>query len=167
MKENGVTLVEVLVVSVIMVIILTGALTVYLMSETAWRESTARARLQRNASIIMEKMIRGAEGVYGIRNSKAINTPNVTPPAVDYEVVFTGIDNKNRKFYRSGSGSGDEIIYYDPDESPTTSTFAEDINSLTFERLTTERLRIGLSMFQTVKDKDISISLSTDVTIRN
>ena len=160
-KENGATLVEVLVVSIIMVIILGGALTVYLMSETSWRESTVQAYLQRNASIAIEKMLRGVEGIYGIRDSKAIN---YYPPSTSYGVQFTGTDNTNRRFYRSESGSGSEIKYYD---GSSISTLAEDINNLTFTKHGTERLEIDLTMSQAARDKNISINLITDVTIRN
>ncbi|MCK4326586.1 hypothetical protein KAU86_04100 [bacterium] len=165
MREDGVTLVEVLVVSVIIIIVLIAATTLYLASETVWHESTVQGRLQQNASIVMQKMIKGVEkGVYGIRDSKTIN---YYPPAENYGVEFTGIDiptNINRRFYRSGSGSGSEIKYWD---GSAESTLAEDISNLTFTKHGSERLTIDFTMSRTVGNKDVNITLKTDVTIRN
>ncbi len=168
MRKDGITLVEVLIASAIMVVILGGGLTVYLMSETTWQESTVQARLQRSASIVMQKMIKGVEGVYGLRDSKAITTPSYPLPASSDTVEFTGIGNISRSFYLEENAPRDEV-FYDPNTSVSGDAYsiAADISSLTFERLTMERIRISLTMSQAVGDKDMSISLNTDVTIRN
>jgi len=160
--QRGFTVVEVLIAVVIMALVITGAISIYMMSITAWREGSTQIALQRTASIAMEKMVRGIDGRNGIREASSVTRPN------DTTIKFTsGIDAQERSFYLSGS----EIIY-DPDTSTTDDEFpiVENIRTtpsgLTFV-VSGAVVTINLGMQGMVRGKAIDINLSTSVKLRN
>ena len=159
--RNGFSLIEILTSTVITMLVIGGALAIYIMSITAWKEGGVQTALQRQASIAMEKMVRGVEGRHGIREA---SNP-VERYSSNTEIRYTsGIDNVTRRFYLS---SGE--IWYDPDTSPGGGErIAENVTGLTFPVSgSSDIVIIDLNMGKQVKDKMISIDLSTQVTLRN
>jgi prepilin-type N-terminal cleavage/methylation domain-containing protein len=174
--EDGFTLPEVLVSSMILVIIVSSTTIVYLMSQYAWQEGSVQTLLEMKASSVMEKMIRGAGSIYGIREAKAINTPGVTPPGPGPRLRYTHTSGINREFFLNSNEImydpnvatfGGETAIYDPNPDESPSVTANYSTQLQFERLTTQRVRITLVLGQRVRSKWIYVPVSTDVTIRN
>ena len=176
-KTRGFTLPEVLIGTVLTILVVSGGVAVYVMSQTSWHEGMVEADLQTRASLSMQKMVRGmgrnllsAWGIYGIRDAKSANTTGVTPPNPGTVLEFTGTDNVNRSFYLSG----DQLIYYDPNRSPATEVITDDVSSLSFYRGdgsstygSENRVRIELTLQDEVRDKQINVTLTTDVALRN
>jgi len=159
-ERDGLTLVEVLVASAIATIVIAGSVAFYLMAHTAWIDCSKRVPLQRRASLAMEKMVRGVEGIHGIREADSVITSNG-----DTKIEYTsGIDAKERSFFLNGSK-----ITYDPDTSTADDEFdmiPEKVSGLTFA-VSGSIVTIDLDMHDKVRDTDINVNLSTKVKIRN
>lgn len=168
--KKGFTITEFLAVMVIMGLIISGAIAIYIRSTTIWQEGGVQIILQRNASMVMEKMVRGVYGTNGIReaNSVALYSSNT-------EIRYTsGIDNQERSFYLSGS----EIIH-DPNTSVSDDEFsiAENARPITTPAnqggpglefsVNNNIVTIEVGLIGKVIDKDIKIDLSTEVKLRN
>lgn len=172
MKNNkGFTITEIMIGMSIMLLVMGAALTIYNMSQVSWTEGNAQTGIQRDASIAMEKMIRGISGIYGIMDAKAVNTPNVTPPNIDNTIVFTGVDNVNRSFYLSNGE-----LWYDPNTSTSggESRITRNVSGLEFRRGngttqygSEDRLGITLVLQQMVKSRLMSVTLYTAAKVRN
>ena len=170
-KIKGFTIPEIMIGMSIMLIVMGAALTIYNMSQVSWTEGNAQIGIERDASIAMEKMIRGITGLYGIMDAKSVNTPNAAPPNIDNTVIFTGVDNVNRSFYLSNGE-----LWYDPNTltSGGESRIVKNVSGLEFRRGdgttqygTEDRLSIGLALQQMVKSKAMSVTLYTAVKVRN
>jgi len=68
-RNNGFTIIEIMIALVASVILIGGVLSIYLMSLRTWREGSMDAALERTAGIIMEKIVRGPYGRFGIREA--------------------------------------------------------------------------------------------------
>ena len=159
-RQKGFTLVEMFLAVTVMVLVVAGALTVYLASYSVWQEASRLAALSRQGSIAMEGMVRGIRGTNearrnGLREAKAFSIPDAAT------ILFTsGVDNIERRFCLSGGtiiyrcGGGDVIV-------------ARDVDSLTFTRIVNKRIRVGLNLQESFKGKLIDISLESEILIRN
>lgn len=164
-KGKGFTLPEVLVTGAILILVVAGTLSVYLMCYTCWREVNVAASLQREASIAMEKLIRGVkvpaeDKKHGIREATSFILPNTS------SIKFTsGLDNRTRSFYLSGN----EIIYYYPYIllGDNKVIVAEGIKSLSFDTISDRKVKISITLEKYILNKPINVSLETIVTIRN
>ena len=165
---GGITLIEFLITAAIMTLVISAIVIVYLMSITNWDEGSVQVVLQRNASITMEKMIRGVGGGSGIREASSVTIPNTT--TIRYT---SGIDGIEKSFYLNGSEA-----MYDSDTSINNNEFsiAENISTgggggggspgLTFA-LNGNMVVINLSMEEQVRDRLLSVDLSTQIKLRN
>lgn len=156
--QRGFTIIELFLVTFIMLLAIGGAIVIYLMLLTAWKEGGVQIALQREASIAMEKMARGIDGMNGIREAKSVTLPNTT--TIRYT---SGIDSQERSFYLSGS----ELIY-DPDTSSSDDEFsiAENVRTTAFS-ISDNLVTIDLGLEDQVIDKAINVDLSTQVKLRN
>jgi len=68
-RENGFTLVEMIVTLIAGVMLVGGVFLVYLMAMRSWQEGAANVSLERTAGVIMEKMVRGVNGRFGLREA--------------------------------------------------------------------------------------------------
>lgn len=174
--RGGFTLIEILIAITIMGLVVGGAISVYLMSITAWKEGSVQIALQRKGSLAMEKMVRGVNGRYGIREGRATTLTLVGSDRIEVAVDMNdpptpgdASDDTTISFYKSG----DQLIY-DPDTSPTATgdefPIAENVRTvppgLTFA-VSGGIVTIDLGMQDKVRDKDINVDLSTTVKIRN
>lgn len=162
----GFTLQELLVVLTIMVVIIAAALTVYLLCYRSWQEATIQVSLQRDASIATDKLIRGVRASSETRKNGLREAESFTIPVLnDSSIRFvSGVDDKERSFYLDGNQ-----IIYDPNAlmSGGEVVAAKDIQSLSFEKLSSRRIRININLKKYLGDKLIDVSLETEVTTRN
>ena len=174
--KKGFTLSEVLVVCVLTVVVFTSVLGVFVMGKSLYVSSMAGQEAQRDAGLIMSKIIKGPEGGatrYGLRSAAGF-----TPPTSINSIAYTGADGNARSFYLS-SGS---IFYQSPTESPTTQTLysppANTAVTLWFwEPVTSggspvyadhEMLSVYVAVTKTLSaGKTVSGSISTSVNVRN
>ena len=167
-NSRALTIVEVLVASAIIIVVIAGSLAFYLMARSAWIDCSKRIPLQRKASLAMEKMVRGINGRYGIREGRA-NTLNKV--ASDHLEVRVDMDDspevedlRTISFYKSG----DQLIY-----GLDNSVIVEKVSSLEFNPsdpvgpLTTNIVTINLGMRDMARDRPIKVDLQTEVRCRN
>jgi len=156
--QEGFTVVEVLIAAVIMALVITGAISIYMMSHTAWREGSTQIALQRNASLAMEKMVRGVDGRNGVREANDVTCP------IDTDIRYTsGIDGIQRRFWLNGSE-----IWHTPDYSidEDGDPIVKDVSNLQFT-VSGDMVTINLGMQEMVTGKTIDVNLSTSVKLRN
>jgi hypothetical protein len=173
--RKGFTLAEVLVVSILTVLIFTSALGVFVMARNLYVSSMAGQELQRDAELLVTKIIKGLEGGstrYGLRAASGF-----TPPASINRLDYTGTDGNTRSFYLSGQS----IIYESPTESPGTQTiytapvnatlvlwFWEPVNgSGVLLYPDHEIMSIYVGIAKTISGKVVSGSIATSVNVRN
>lgn len=117
-------------------------------------------------SIATEKLVRGVRGASETRKNGIREAKSFTIPILDSSTIqfVSGVDSQSRSFYLDS----DKIIY-DPDTLVTDDEVvaAKNIESLSFEKLSSRRIRINMTLEKYVRDKLINVSLETEVTIRN
>ena len=166
--RKGITAVEILLATSILLLAIGGAIVIYLMATTAWKEASALITLQQSASLAMEKMVRGVNGTGGLSEAENVVLPNAN--TIRYT---SGIDGKIRSFYLSN----DEIMY-DPDitifnnEFSITRKVRVNPSGLTFSVSSDGKLvTINLGMQDNVRSintmKNINVDLYTKVKLRN
>jgi hypothetical protein len=166
--RKGLTVVEILFATSIMLFAIGGIIVIYLMATIAWKEGSALITLQRSASMAMEKMVRGVNGTNGIREANSVILPNAN--TIRY---MSGIDGKVRSYYLSNNG-----IMYDPDMAIFNDEFfiARKVrinpSGLTFSVSSDGKLvTINLGMQDSVRSintmKNINVDLCTKVKLRN
>ena len=159
-EQKGLTIIEVLLGVVIMVLILGGTLAIFSISITAFEEGSAEINLQRNASIAMEKMVRGVVRVSG-RDPGIREAVSVSISSGNNRIDFTSNDGDTRAFALAGT----ELRYYPDSDLSGYSVIAEDVADLDFAG--THVISIDLKMQNVVRDKTIGVDLSTQVKLRN
>jgi len=157
--SKGMTMVEVLLSSVIIILVFAAIFAIYIFVQNTWQQGYAVMKLERDASIAMEKMARGIDGQNGIREAKYIDSPN--DGATASTISFTGIDDVVRTFSRSVA---DSTLRYD--EGLGQSIIAENVSSLTFSR-TNNLITINLILEEIIRGKHFNVSLMTSVRLRN
>lgn len=122
MKRNaGFTLVEVLVASLIGLLVLAAVVAIQMMSTRIFAEGSADVLLERTGNIIMERIVRGPAGYYGLREAR-LSTVSVSgnPPRITYSVdknnppTFSTADDTQCAIYLEGAGDARKAMY-DPD----------------------------------------------------
>jgi len=128
------------------------------MSLSAWREGSTQITLQREASTVMEKMVRGVDGQNGIREASSVTTP--TSDCIQY---ISGVDGQERSFYLDGTD-----IMYDPDTSTASDEYsaAEDVSGLAFS-VSGDIITVDLNMLRAAGPRDMTLNLSTVIKLRN
>ena len=160
---KGFSFVELLVAVVISLLIVGGAIAIYLTCLTSWKEDSIQAFLQRQASITLEQMVRGISGNDGIREASSVNIPNSS--TIEYT---SGIDSVTRSFYLVESAQ----IIYDPNISVSSDEYSIVDNVRTGpEGVTFSEnggiVTINLGLGKQVLDKTISVDLTTQIKLRN
>lgn len=181
-ERRGFTLIEILIAITIMGLVVGGAISIYLMSITAWREGSVQIALQREGSLAMEKMVRGIDpyGRKGIREAQQISLPATGSSGTRIDFVDADNPNPTRSFYFSPGSDGDPSTVADNqlryiDENGNDTPIIENnvlmikngVPISTFDHLSAEIVTINLGMQDRVRDKDINVDLSTTVKIRN
>ncbi len=123
MKKNnsGFTLVEVMVASLISMIILGGVVVLFLTSLDTWTVGGADIRLERCAGLMIEKVIRGVGGKYGLREA---DQTSIVVDLGGTRITFS-VDKNDPPTYSISDDTTVSIYYdgvnrrviYDPDTS--------------------------------------------------
>jgi len=159
-NRKGFSLMEFMIGSAIGVLIFACIMVIYIMALSSWKEGNMQVTLQREASITMEKMVRGVDGNNGVREADQVSLPN------SYTIEYTsGIDGTERSFYLSGTD-----IVFDPDTSVAGDEYSianvPDGITLAFTE-SSDMVTIALGLQGDIKDRTITINLSTNVYLRN
>jgi len=125
-QENAFTIAEMMIVIITSVMLIGGVLMVYIMSMRSWKEGSINTGLERTAAIIMEKIVRGPSGRFGLREAdvgmvQISETGNSVTFAVDKQDPPTQwySDDVTSRYYHAGTQaiydpnvliSGDEIV---------------------------------------------------------
>ena len=157
-RRNGFSILELMIAILIMGFVTTGSLYIYLMSLSSWKEGSAQIVIQREASMVMEKMVRGIDGQNGIREASSVSIT-----ASDNIEYISGVDGQERSFYLSGTD-----IMYDPDTTAAGDEYAvaENVSGLTFSA-SGDIVNIDLNMSCKAGSKDMTVDIFTVVKLRN
>jgi len=118
-RNNGFTLTEMLVAMVTSVMLIGGVWLVYLASMRSWLEGSRNAGLERTAGMILEKIVRGPYGRFGLREadigevqvSESGDSVTYLVDKNDPPTTWNNDDTISR-YYQSGTQ-----VIYDPDTS--------------------------------------------------
>jgi prepilin-type N-terminal cleavage/methylation domain-containing protein len=153
-QQHGFTLLEVLFTLVASVMLVGGVFLFYLMSLRSWEEGSRNVALERNAGLIMDKIVRGTRGRFGIREAD-IGTVQVAEDgsSITYMVdkndppTAWNNDDVTTRFYQSG-----KLVMYDPD----TSAYGDEVILNRFGDVDSVRFSLTGSMV------NASLALSSD-----
>ena len=173
-RENGFTLVEILVSLIAAVGLLGGIITVYLMSIRSWAEGSTNASLERTAAIVIEKVVRGPSGRFGIREAD-IGTMQVSADAksVSYTVDRQDpptpwyTDDVTSRYYQLGTR-----IWHDPNSAVGGDEIAlnrfgdvEDADFILSGQVLTVRL-VLTAKAPVATTRRLSVRMNTDIFLR-
>ncbi len=150
-NESAFTLAETLAATAIMLLVLTGVLSVYVMSLNLSDIETMRAKELDKGSLVMEKILRGINGNDGLRDAVSFT---ITSPS---DITYTSLDGQSRRFYLSGNN-----IYFGPSDV----IVGGDIGALSFIK-TADCIDVSITFSKTHRGKIYSFKLSESVYPRN
>ncbi len=147
---DGFTLGETMVALLIFVIIIAGLMTVFTMSMLAWKEGTRDLALQSSGRLILEKIIRGPGGRFGLAESA---DGDVTVETGGKGIRFR-VDRNNPPTYYGGDDVESRVYFQDNQMmyDPSTSISGNEVPLVSFGRV--EDVQFQLS------GKAVSIDLS-------
>jgi len=171
-NDRGYTLAEILTVSVILTFVIGSVMGAFVTTKSVCYASIRILGLQREANIIVERIIRGLgdpANAFGLRSATSFSIPASDP--VGSEIDFIGTDGNTRKYFLSANS----VIYESPTESPVQKSIytAQANSSLTLRfwqpagYADNETAGIYISISQNAQNRTLSGSLSTYVNIRN
>ena len=118
-REHGFTLPEMIVTLAAAVMLIGGVYLVYLMALRSWAEGSSNVALERTAAVLMDKIVRGVNGRFGLREA---DIGLITISADGHSVTFLvdkndpptawNSDDVTSRYYQLGTN-----IYYDPNSS--------------------------------------------------
>lgn len=118
-RKNGFTIAEMMVSMIAAVMLIGGVWLIYLMSMRSWAEGSRNAGLERSAGIVIEKIVRGANGRFGIREADIGTVQvSVSGDSVTFMVdrndppTAWNSDDVTSRYYKLGT-----MVMYDPDTS--------------------------------------------------
>ena len=161
--EKGVFLPEVMIASTIMLFAVIVLVTFYMTAQVTWMEENTQLKLQQNARVAMDFMVRGKFGTGGIMEAKKGGVTLSGSSTIHYK---SGFDGLLRSFYQSG----DELIHSSRKGSwekvidkvritPAGLTFAVSGGG--------DIVTVNLSLEDQVRSRTFNVDLSTDVLLRN
>jgi Tfp pilus assembly protein PilW len=176
LNQKGLTLAEMVIVTIIAVFIATTSMTIFLISNETWRQSAVQVKLQRDATHAFERMVKGSRiageaRVNGIQEASAISIPALS------QIDFTsGVDSVTRSFYLNGNEifydpnigtGGDEIVMYDPDPNEAGTVVSTYTTTLTFTQPSANLVQVQAVLRQRVRDNWMHVAFSTNINLRN
>jgi Tfp pilus assembly protein PilW len=118
-RKNGFTIAEMMVSIVASVMLVGGVWLIYLMSMRSWAEGSRNAGLERSAGMVLERIVRGANGRFGIREADVGTVQvSVSGDSVTFMVdkqnppTSWNSDDDTSRYYQDGT-----LAMYDPDTS--------------------------------------------------
>jgi prepilin-type N-terminal cleavage/methylation domain-containing protein len=173
-RQNGFTLVEMMVTLIAAVMLIGGVYLVYLMAIRSWQEGSVNVSLERTAGIIMDKIVRGVNGRFGLREAD-IGTVQVSSDghSVTYMVdkhdppTAWNSDDLTARYYQVATG-----VWYDPNTSVAGDEIGlnrfGDVQSLDFSLsgyVLTARLVLTKAAPRTTQHV-LSVRMQTDIFLR-
>lgn len=173
-RQHGFTLVELIIPLIAAVMLIGGVTLVYLMSLRSWAEGSTNVALERTAGIVMEKVVRGVNGRFGLREA---DIGTVLVPADGHSVTFMVdkhdpptfwyTDDVTSRYYQLGT-----CVWYDPNSAVAGDEIRlnrfGDVEDLTFSlsnQVVTARLLLTASSPMTTSRK-LSVRMQTDIFFR-
>ena len=115
-RERGFTLPEMIISLIAAVMLIGGVCIVYLMAIRSWAEGSSNVALERTAGILMEKIVRGINGRFGLREADiGLVTVSEDGHSVTYTVdkndppTSWNSDDITSRYYQLG-----KEVWYDP-----------------------------------------------------
>ncbi len=137
---QGFTLAEMMVAVFIFMIIMAGLLSVFTMSMQAWKEGSRDLSLQSSGRLIIEKIVRGPGGRFGLREAAE---EGVTVDEDGKGITFL-VDRNSPPTY--GKGDDTEVRIYLENErmmyDPSTEVSGDEVPLISFGRVEDVRFQI-------------------------
>jgi len=120
-SKSGLTLVEVMVGMLLGMLVLAAIITVQMMSARTFAVGTADAMLERTGNLVLDRIVRGPAGQYGLREARfdTVSVSGGATPVLSFMVdrndppTFDTSDDTACAVYLNPEG----IIMFDPDTS--------------------------------------------------
>lgn len=173
-RQGGFTLVEMMVALVTAIMLIGGVYLVYLMGLRSWAEGSSNVALERTAGVLMDKIVRGVNGRFGLREA---DIGLITISADGHSVTFLAdkndpptawnSDDTTSRFYQLGTK-----VWYDPNASVAGDEIAlnrfGDVGSLDFSlsgHVLTARLSLTAPAPR-VTERLLSVRMETNIFLR-
>jgi len=155
-SKAGFTLVEVMVASLLGVFVVAAVFTIQMMSTRIFAEGTTDARLERLGNMILERIVRGPSGQYGLREARfdTLQVYESEWPYISYMV--DRIDYEGR-------------IIYDPDTGVDNDEVALSSRPVVHEMNVTKQLdhvEIELVLQETVQPFESAMQVRVSTSVR-
>lgn len=170
-RKKGFTITELMIASSISLVAITALVVFYVTAQNLWMEGNAYMVLQQEARLAMEKMVRGVYDSIGIREAASIDKPN--PGQTKDEVRFIDANSNERRFsFDKGADNKkntweDNQLTYRNESNSTSVIIDGNVVSVDFENIGGNILKITLQLRDRVRDNEINVYLSTQVSLRN
>ena len=161
-------LIEFLVVCALLIVLLATTLTGFVLVKKIFAVNITRATFQRDAAVIMSKIIEGKSGQNGIRLSEAAS---VTFYSDTSKLTFIGTDGVIKRMY-SLSSDGTKVLYSDTNGVQNTMYTAPQgaVVGLTFGTLNVGAplcISIYVSVSRVMNSRTVLGALESSVYLRN
>ncbi len=170
--KTGFTLVEVMVASLLAVFVVAAVYTIQMMGTRTFVEGSTDARLERLGNMILERIVRGPSGQYGLREARfdTLQVYESAWPHISYMVdrndppTFDTSDDTECSIYVDYEGR----IIYDPDTSVENDEIALNSQPVVSEMNVTrqsDHVEIELVLQETVHPFEtvVEVRISTSV----
>lgn len=173
-RKHGFTLPEMIISLIAAVMLIGGVSIVYLMGMRSWAEGSSNVALERTAGILMDKIVRGVNGRFGLREADiGLVTVSEDGRSVTYTVdkndppTSWNSDDITSRYYQLG-----QEVWYDPNSSVTgdeilLNRFGE-VENLVFSvsgYVLTARLSLTEPAPRTTA-RQLSVRMETDIFLR-
>ena len=170
------SLIELLISSALVITLISSTLGAFILVKRVFIRDIVEANLQRDANVIMKKLIKGEREAGGIFRLSEASSYNITTNGATgvTELHFFGTDDIERWYYLNSAGTSilyhhpgftnpEEVIYAAPQGATITLRFWTPPGSM----FTNIAIGIDVAVSQTMFGKKISGSVTTIVNIRN
>jgi prepilin-type N-terminal cleavage/methylation domain-containing protein len=172
-SKAGFTLVEIMVASLISVLVVAAIYTIQMMSTRTFAEGTTDARLERLGNMILERIVRGPSGQYGLREARfdTLQVYQSEWPHISYMVdrndppTFDTSDDTECSIYVDYEGR----IIYDPDTSLDNDEVILNSRPVVHEMNVTkhaDHVEIELVLQETVQPFDSAMQVRVSTSVR-
>lgn len=174
-SNHGFTLVEIIVASAISVMVLAGISAVFFTSLEVWTVGSTDVRLERTGSLLLERIVRGASGMYGLREA---NSDSVTIDPDSKHITYS-VDKNDPPTYVIDDDTTVRIYHdkayrrlmYDPDTSVGGDEFEISLNGVVEDiSFTSSGNRVNIEVLLSdnvvTPDKTVQTRFNTSVVFR-
>ena len=168
-NRKAFSLTELMITSVLLIILLTTALAGLVLLKRIFAANIAKATFQRDAAVIMNKIIEGKGDPSGIRLSEAASIPTITDSG---KLTFVGTNSAINRMYSLSAG-GTSVLYSDSNGIQKTIYTAPKgaIVGLMFSQVNPGAvvlcINVYVSVSQVINGKTVLGALESSVYLRN